>query len=440
MIQYSNDHPDKEGYAMIAQSQSISGIIVAVVLTGLANPALAQGGAAESPLLGMSEVVEVGRIGRVHDRIRRANLWSEWNQELTGLYGDYSRFKRSVTKATGLSWSLTTSYLQQWGEPDGGWTSGQILLTPGFDWTLFDSTRFGSGSLQASYTLVDYPWRQTAANIAENLGIITEMNDFPGSGDDAFDQLTYTQALPGNKLLLSIGQYPFYNFDGNQYLADQQQNFNSYVLAQNGSSTYPTAGLGAYAQVNLTSTLQLVGGFQNATNLSGANLSTRGLAGHNLAWIGYLQWTPRFRGLGSAQYAFNYYDVPTVPTQPRGTGWSFSGVQNLDDRWAVFGRANGAWGFTTPIRASYALGGAMNNPLGRSKTDQIGLAFGYSDAAGPPVNPAGARNEKLVELYWNWTLFGGLLLTPDVQYIQDPALNPERDHVWAFSLRTTLLL
>jgi len=49
------------------------------------------------------------------------------------------------------------------------------------------------------------------------------------------------------------------------------------------------------------------------------------------------------------------------------------------------------------------------------------------------------RSEKVVEGYWNWTLFGGLLLTPDVQYLRDPARNPTRDSVWALSLRTTLM-
>ena len=41
--------------------------------------------------------------------------------------------------------------------------------------------------------------------------------------------------------------------------------------------------------------------------------------------------------------------------------------------------------------------------------------------------------------HWNWTFFGGLLLTPDVQLTFDPALNPDRDSVWILSLRATLM-
>jgi len=130
--------------------------------------------------------------------------------------------------------------------------------------------------------------------------------------------------------------------------------------------------------------------------------------------------------------------VPTVPAQPRSSGWSVNVSQNLNDTWAVFGRANRAYDYVTPIRSSYALGAAMNNPLGRSKTDQLGLAIGYSSAAPAPTNPPGARNEKVVEAYWNWTVAKALLLSPDVQYIRDPALAPSRDSAWALSLRATL--
>ena len=81
----------------------------------------------------------------------------------------------------------------------------------------------------------------------------------------------------------------------------------------------------------------------------------------------------------------------------------------------------------------------MNNPMQRASTDQIALAVGLSDAAGPPTNPPGARNEKVIEAYWTWTFFGGLLLTPSVQLIFDPALNPTKGNVSVLSLRATFM-
>ena len=410
-------------------------------LLGLAGgQALAQTSARDSEhvLAGTSDTSSVGKIGRVHDNLRRAKARHSLYEEAEEIYGDYSKFKARTEQDIGLSWSMDLSYLQQWGRPDGGSPAGQVLATPGADWVVFKDKSIGEGSVQILYFATRYPTSRNAADVQGALGLITPINDFPAYSN-TFAQLTYTHAFPGNKVLVTVGQYPFFNFDGNQYLANQQQGFNNYLFAQNGSATYPVAGWGAYAQVNATSTIQFVAGFQNAANITGATLSTKNFGDGGYAWFGYAQWTPKFRGLGTAQYSVTYYQVPTVPLQPHTSGWSLNAVQNLDARWAVFARANRAYDYVTPIRNSYAIGGAMNNPLGRSPTDQIALAFGYSDAASPPTLPSSARNEKTVEAYWNWTFAKGLLLTPDVRYIRDPALDPTRDSVWVLSLRATLM-
>ncbi len=339
----------------------------------------------------------------------------------------------------GLSWSIDLSVLTQWGQPDGGSPAVQVLATPSLDWSAIKDKRFGEGSLQFLYITASYPSAQNAADTTNRLGLITAINDYPYD-QNIFAQLSYTQAFPGNKILLTIGQYPFFNFDSNQYLFNQQINFNSYIFSQNGTATYPNAGLGAYAQLNLTDAWQLAAGLQNASDISGASLTTRNFGSGGYAWFAYAQWTPHFKGLGAAQYSFLMYQVPSVPTQAASRGWSLNAVQNLNATWALFARANQAYDATTPIRSSFALGAAMNNPLGRSPTDQLGFALGISTPAPQPLNPAGARDEMVLEAYWSWTVLGGLLLTPSVQYVRDPALAPHRDSAWALSLRATLLL
>ncbi len=390
-------------------------------------------------LFGEGDVGAVGKIGRVHERIRAARSWARVAEAVDTVYGRYARLKSRAKTELGLSWSGTTNWLQQWGIPGGGPSSAQIMSTPGFDWEIFRSDTIGAGSLQASYTYVQYPWAQ-ASTVAGRMGAITPINDYPGRGDDSFDQLTYTHALADNRVLLSIGQFPFYNFDGNPYLDNQQLNFNSYIFTQNGSATYAVAGLGLYAQINLTSRIQVSGGVQNATDVDGRNLTVQGLGGDSLAWFGYVQWQPEFAGLGSGQYSMVFYGVPTVPAQGQTRGWSLSASQSLGERWAIFGRANGARGYLTPIRQSYALGVSLDDPLGLHPKDQVGLALGFSQAAPPPTLPSEARNEKVLELYWNTTVFDALVITPSLQYIRDPSLQPERDGAWALSLRASLVL
>lgn len=389
-------------------------------------------------MVGSADASASGKIGRVFEDLRRSTQRHTLRSEFTDLYGDYSTFKTRAQRETGVQWSLDASFTQQWGVPNGGSPSLQFLAGLALNWDLFDDKTSGTGSIQFAAFHNRYLSRQNGADIGSSLGLITPINDWPVN-QSQFAQLTYTHTLPDHPLSISIGQFPFYNFDGNQYLNNQQQNFVNYILTQNGSATYAAAGLGANAQYNATDTIQFALGFQYPNSASVATLTFPGFRYGEFAWVGYAQWTPTLAGLGSAQYSVTYYESPAIQQNPATRGWSLNAVQNLNDTWAVFGRANRALEFTSAIRASYALGVAMTNPLRRSQTDQIGVALGFSDMAGPPTTPANVRNEKIIEAYWNWTFFGGLLITPDVQFIVDPALNPDRDSVWVLSLRATLM-
>jgi hypothetical protein len=241
------------------------------------------------------------------------------------MYSDYATRKARVEQNTGLYWSMDAGYTQQWGWPDGGSPAGQLLVTPNVNWELFNHKTIGEGSVQLAYVAARYATSSTGTAIQTAPGLITPINDYP-QHQNIFSQLSYTHSFPGNELLLTIGQYPFGNFDTNAYLDNQQQNFINYDFAQNGSMTYPNAGLGAYAQLNATSTLQFAAGFQSAANISGATLSGKGFGQGGFAWFGYAQWTPTFQGRGASQYSITYYQVPTVPLQSRSAGWSVNAV------------------------------------------------------------------------------------------------------------------
>ena len=373
-----------------------------------------------------------GGTGLAQQAIARAAQRHSLYQEVDDLYGTYSRFKTAFQKDTGLQWSVDGTVMQQTGNPDGGRPAPSVLGQVSLDWNAFTSPVIGSGSVQFLGFYNGYFTQHSVADMQSSLGVVTPPNAWPDT-QNQFAQFTYTQTLPGGALALAGGQYPIFNFDTNQYLGNSQLNFVNYVLAQNGSAAYADAGLGGFVQWNASGTLQFAAGAQDPNNASFNHLRSIDQAG--TAWFGYLQWTPSFRALGRAQYSLTWYDSPGQ----QGTGahgWSVNAVQNLGAAWAVFGRANGASGNTGAIEASYAVGVALNDPLHRSATDQIGVAVGLSRPAGY----TGADNdETVVEAYWNWTFLRGLLLAPDLQYIGNPALNPAHNSVWVLSLRATVM-
>ena len=51
-----------------------------------------------------------------------------------------------------------------------------------------------------------------------------------------------------------------------------------------------------------------------------------------------------------------------------------------------------------------------------------------------------ADDQFTAELFWRYQLTKELAVTPTVQYINNPALNPDTDSLWAFGLRARLAL
>jgi hypothetical protein len=395
----------------------------------------------ETPAYGQSTGVEttesssMEHIGKLYNRLRAARARE---QEVTDIYSRYVEAKDRFQKATNIQYSLDVSTMYQWGSPNGGSPAGQLLFSPSVNWNFLKNTTLGSGSLQFAYNLPWYMTRQNASEVQSDLNLITPINDFP-TNVPAFDQLTFTYVLPESWLGFVFGQFPISNFDTNQYACNQQINFISYPLAQNGSATYPVASLGLHAHINPVKEIAFVAGFQDANNTTGRAIQFNTFGDGRYTWFVYGQWNPQFKALGSSQFSLLYYHSPSVPTQPSTRGWSFNGVQNLNEKWGLFMRANGASGYTSPIKTSIAGGVILNNPLKRDRLDQIGIGVVWDQSARPPANPPNARDEWVIEAYWAWTFFGGLQITPDVQLYIHPALNPGQSNAWVFGLRTVIL-
>jgi hypothetical protein len=382
-------------------------------------------------------------VSRVHDRLRvaRKRECETLLQAYDDLYSGWLGFKKSLSTSTGLEFTMDAGITGQWGLSGGGPGSGQGLFTPAATWTLFDHSPVGSGELQLFYTYSQYIGSRNAAIVQSSLDLNTPINDFP-TDSYSFAQFSYTHTLPGDWLAVTFGQFPMYNFDGNNYAANQLVNFINYSMAQNGSSTYPVASLGAYVQINPTKDLAIVSGFQDANNVSGATIQTSTFGDGQYNWFVYGAWTPKLKGLGQSQVSLLYYSQPSVAAQPQATtGWSLNLSQAFGEKWGAFLRANSASsGSVWAIKSSVAAGGVFNNPLNRNPLDQIGLGLArnqVNEALYPDQSVRGS--ETVMEAYWAWTVAKGLQLTPDVQLTFDPALNPDADAVAVFSLRFVAL-
>ncbi len=359
---------------------------------------------------------------------------------LNDFHDEYRGFKKEFKRDYDLHYSMTVSIIPQWGMPDGGPGVVQMVYTPYVTWSPFTDTAVGSGSFSFAMQQTQFWTSTTTQSQQARLGLITPPND-QTTNVRQYNQLMYTHTLPDAWSWLSVtaGQYTFAAFDSNLYAGNVQTNFISYPLAQNATQTYPYGALGAYAQAATPDQqFTFAGGFQGATNVAGDAISTRGFATGKYAYFIAGEWAPNF--LGGGTYSLLGYYQPSVPQQPSNSpGVSFNAVQNFDPKWGLFLRANGAGGTAIPIETSVAWGGIYNNPFGRNNLDQVGLGMFWDKTNLKAVAQPARNAEWGAELYYNYVLFKGLWLTPDIQVYFDPALHPGAGPAAVFTIRTTAL-
>ncbi len=354
---------------------------------------------------------------------------------------EYVNLKNDVSRRWGVSWGLDVSYVAQRAAPGGKQTSVLGIYYPYINWIVFKDRAAGSGEINFNYNKMHY-WGASAAALVNRAGLAVAFNDSPVN-EAVFSQLSYTHTLPGRLQWLSVtaGQFPLSNFDGTNFLDNQQTALMNMALAQNASAVYPSASLGAYAQAQ-NSVFTVAAGYQDASNLSGEYIRIKDAFGGRYTAFASLAWTPSF-AWGSGQYGLLYYYQPSVAAQPENVNaWSFNAQQNMGDRWVVFARANGSAGGAAAVKNSYAAGAAWLDPLGRNPQDALILGAAYNRLSRKGLNnPAFMRvSEAVAELAWVIGFGKFVTVSPDFQFYPKAGLRSGRGAGVAVGIRTTLML
>ena len=126
----------------------------------------------------------------------------------------------------------------------------------------------------------------------------------------------------------------------------------------------------------------------------------------------------------------------SIPAEtPGGWGVAFNYSRSLDDdKWMPFVRGGYADEGGTLLQKSVSVGLGYN-ALG----NQLGMAANWGqpneDSFGPDLD-----DQFVLEAYYRWQLTEQFAITPDIQYLKEPALNPEYDSLWIFGFRGRLAL
>ena len=122
---------------------------------------------------------------------------------------------------------------------------------------------------------------------------------------------------------------------------------------------------------------------------------------------------------------------------PGGWGMAFNYSRAIkDNTWMPFIRAGYADDGGTLLQKSLSIGLGYNAVAGR---DQLGVAANWGQPNADSFGP-GRKDQYALEMYYRYQLTEQLAITPDIQLLIDPAINPDKDSLWIFGLRLRLAL
>ena len=116
---------------------------------------------------------------------------------------------------------------------------------------------------------------------------------------------------------------------------------------------------------------------------------------------------------------------------PESEGIAIGGNWSVEEEWMAFFRAGWSDG-DAPLANTTATAGIMYRFF---KRDLLGIGFNWSDPSNSTL-----RDQYSTELFYRFQFAQNLALTPSMQWLIDPALNPDEDSVWVFGLRGRLSL
>ena len=127
-------------------------------------------------------------------------------------------------------------------------------------------------------------------------------------------------------------------------------------------------------------------------------------------------------------------DERVAAATPDGWGANVSFSRSVSEHWIPFIRAGYAKDGGSLLEKSFSAGFAYQTIPGGN---QLGVAYNW----GEPNTSSwgeGLDDQHTLEAFYRIQLWKEFALTPDIQYIRNPALNPEDDSLWVFGLRGRL--
>ena len=225
-------------------------------------------------------------------------------------------------------------------------------------------------------------------------------------------------------------------------LASPWTGFFNFVFATGGASipVPDDAALGAYVNAMITDNVYVIGGFADSNSdstdpFNGFDTFFDDKEYFKTIELGWTTAQDRFY-LDNTHITFWHADERDDAGVSSGWGGSFSFSYAFKDKWMPF------------VRAGYADDGGsllqrtVSTGLGYHLKDDVSL-LGFGLNWGQPNEDtfgSGLDDQYTIEIFCRLQVTQNIQITPDIQYMINPALDPDEDNSWVFGLRARISL
>ncbi len=289
--------------------------------------------------------------------------------------------RRGSEDTTGISYSMETSFMSQWGTPNGGYGAGAGDVHAGGELghAFSSPTRLAAAPCSSISCRRSTSRARRERRLGGNINLISPINNQPDANQPVRAAHLYARASWATGSRSRLASTPSPSFDGNAYANDQQVKLHR-LLAD--AERQPELQPGGPRRLCAAQSDQ---GNHLRCRLPGRQRLQRQLHPVPDRWarpvclVRLRRLVAHDQDWGQGNYALLYYNQPGVSLQPlASSGLSFSASQPIGDKVGLFLRANTAWQSSFAIQSSIAGGAVLNDPVEHSRHDQIGLAVAWN--------------------------------------------------------------
>ncbi len=352
-----------------------------------------------------------------------------------GLWKTYDDFKDNLASPKGINFGLDNTFTYQQTFSNGNKYLTRSFITPYLNIDLFDNI-YGKGRFNFLLNIVRFN-KQTSTELSSKIGVANQINSYDVDYNEMSD-FYYSHSFNGKYdwLSLGVGQFSIAMFDNITASDLQTQYFLNNALSQDGTFTYPSAGVGGYASADIYDNLSLTLGAIDASNTSADGIHVKNLDKNEALPFGALSYTPKWYNSYQGAYSLLVYKKPSVKKAPaKSLGWSLYLAQDISKCTSLFMRFNNSSGDYAALDYSYSVGILFNSPFKRRPHDQLAVAYSFNKVnTAATTQPIYHAYEKSIETYYNFQLNTHISIRPDVQLYINPAFNKKSGYSGVASL------